>query len=132
MTQPQVSTRIPMTVERRAGKAPGTVICHFSGPFTARSVFESQSPDSVSNMLDLQSMSPADEPLAVNIFDLTNVPYMDSAGLGMVIRHYVRCQDKRVRFIAAGMSPRVLELFNLTKVDTVLPMAATVEEADAP
>jgi anti-anti-sigma regulatory factor len=47
----------------------------------------------------------------------------------MVIRHYVRCQDKGVRFIATGVSPRVLELFKLTNVDAVIPMAATVEEA---
>jgi hypothetical protein len=32
--------------------------------------------------------------------------------------------------IAAGLSPRVLELFKLTKVDSVIPMTATVEEAD--
>ena len=67
----------------------------------------------------------------VNIFNLTDVPYMDSAGLGLVVRHYARCQDKGVRFIAAGASPRVLELFRLTKVDTIIPMIATVEEADA-
>jgi hypothetical protein len=49
----------------------------------------------------------------------------------MVVRHYVRCQDEGVRFIAAGASPRVLELFKLTNVDTVIPMIATVEEVDA-
>jgi anti-anti-sigma factor len=56
---------------------------------------------------------------------------MDSAGLGMVVRHYARYHDKGVRFIAAGISPRVLALFQLTKVDTIIPMIATVEEADA-
>jgi anti-anti-sigma factor len=54
---------------------------------------------------------------------------MDSSGLGMVVRHYVRCQDKGVRFIASGVNPRVLELFRLTNVDTVIPLIATVEEA---
>jgi anti-anti-sigma factor len=54
---------------------------------------------------------------------------MDSTGLGMVVRHYVRCQDKGVRFVAAGVSPRVLELFKLTNVDAVIPIIAAVEEA---
>jgi len=54
---------------------------------------------------------------------------MDSTGLGMVIRHFVRCQDKGVRFIAAGVSPRVLELFKVTNVDAVIPMIVTVDEA---
>ena len=34
------------------------------------------------------------------------------------------------RLIAAGVSPRVLELFTLTKVEAVFSMTATVEEAD--
>jgi anti-anti-sigma factor len=131
MTQAQIPDRLPLTFEREEGKAPGTVIFHFSGPFTARAVFEIQSPDAVSKMFDLQWMLPNGEPPAVNIFDLTDVPYMDSTGLGMVVRHYVRCQDKGVRFITAGVSQRVLELFKLTNVDTVIPMIATVEEADA-
>jgi anti-anti-sigma factor len=131
MTQAQNSNLLPLTFEREEGKAPGTVIFHFSGPFTARTVFESQSPEGVSQMFDLQLMLPTGEMPTVNIFDLTDVEYMDSTGLGMVVRHYVRCQDKGVRFIAAGASPRVLELFKLTNVDTVIPMIATVEEVDA-
>jgi anti-anti-sigma factor len=72
---------------------------------------------------------PSGELPTVNIFNLTEVPYMDSSGLGMVIRHYVRCQDKGVRFVAAGVNPRVLELFKLTNVDSVIPMIDIVEEA---
>jgi hypothetical protein len=30
------------------------------------------------------------------------------------------------------VSPRVIELFKMTKVDTTLPMTATVEEVDIP
>jgi anti-anti-sigma factor len=131
MTQAQFSNILPLTFEREEGKAPGTVIFHFSGPFTARTVFDLQSPEGVSEMFDLQLMLPNGEPPTVNIFDLTDVEYMDSTGLGMVVRHYVRCQDKGVRFITAGASPRVLELFKLTNVDTVIPMIATVEEVDA-
>ncbi len=129
MTQTQISNRVPLTFEREVGEASGTVIFHFSGPFTARTVFECQSPDAVSKLFDLQLMLPSGESPAINIFDLTDVPYMDSSGLGMVIRHYVRCQDEGVRFIVAGPSARVLELFKLTNVDTVIPLIATVEEA---
>ena len=76
-------------------------------------------PEAVSKLFDLQLMLPTGELPTANIFDLTDVPYMDSTGLGMVVRHYVRCQDKGVRFIAAGVNTRVLELFKLTNVDTV-------------
>ena len=129
MTQAEISNRLPLTFERKVGEGPGTVVFHFSGPFTARTVFECQSPEAVSKLFDLQLMLPTGEPPIVNIFDLTDVPYMDSTGLGMVIRHFVRCQDKGVRFIAAGVSPRVLELFKVTNVDAVIPMVVTVDEA---
>ncbi len=129
MTQAEISNRLPLTFEREVSEAPGTVVFRFSGPFTARTVFECQSPEAVSKLFDLQLMLPTGEPPTMNIFDLTDVPYMDSSGLGMVVRHYVRCQDKGVRFIATGVSPRVLELFKLTNVDAVIPMTAAVEEA---
>jgi anti-anti-sigma factor len=129
MSQAEMSNRLPLTFEREVGEAQGTVVFRFSGPFTARTVFECQSPEAVSKLFDLQLMLPTGEPPTVNIFDLTDVPYMDSSGLGMVVRHYVRCQDKGVRFMATGVSPRVLELFKLTNVDAVIPMTAADEEA---
>jgi anti-anti-sigma factor len=129
MTQGEISNRLPLSFEREVDEAPGTVVFRFSGPFTARTVFECQSPEAVSKMFDLQLMLNSGEPPTLNVFDLTDVPYMDSTGLGMVIRHYVRCQDKGVRFIASGVNARVLELFKLTNVDTVIPLIATVEEA---
>ena len=75
--------------------------------------------------------TPGDDSPLTNIFDLTGVPYMDSAGLGVLVSHYVRCHGKGVRLIAVGASRHVLELFKMTKVDTFIPLAATVDEADA-
>lgn len=129
VTQAQIWNGTPFSIEREEGKAPGTVIFRLCGPFTARDMFGSLTPVALHNMLDFQS-TPGEEPPAVNILDLTEVPYMDSTGLGMIVRHYVRCQGKGVRLIAAGVSPRVLELLKLTKVEAVISMTATVEEAD--
>jgi len=55
---------------------------------------------------------------------------MDSAGMGAVINHYVHCQNRGARLVVSGVSSRVMELFKLTKVDTVIPLAETVEEAE--
>jgi len=128
MTQAQVTKRSSFSFERKEGKAPGTVIFRFCGPFTARDMFESLPPVALQNLLDFQSIP--GEQLVLNIQDLIDVPYVDSSGLGMIVRHYVRCQGKGVRFVAAGASPRVLELFKITKVDGVLPLAASVEDVD--
>lgn len=118
-------------IDREEGKAPGTVIFRLSGALTMRNMYACQTPSEVRDLFDLESMLPGGALPALNIFDLTGVPYMDSMGVGIVVSHYVRCKGKGVRMIAAGASPRVMEVFRITKVDAVIPMAATVQEADA-
>jgi anti-anti-sigma regulatory factor len=51
--------------------------------------------------------------------------------MGAVINYYVFCQRHDTRMIAAGVSPRVMELFKMTKVDSVIPLKGSVEEAEA-
>jgi len=128
-SQAQIWKATPFTIERKEGKAPGTVIFRLHGPFTARDMFGTLTPIALHQLLSFQS-APSDELPALNILDLSDVPYTDSTGLGRIIGHYVHCRGKGIRMIAAGASPRVLELFKLTKVDSIIPMAATVEEAD--
>ena len=129
MSHAQLWKTTPFTIERKEGKTPGTVIFRLCGPFTARDMFGTLAPIGLLNILSFQS-TPSEELPALNILDMTDVPYMDSTGLGRIVSHYVHCRGKGIRMIVAGASPRVLELFRLTKVDSTIPMAATVEEAD--
>src|SRR5271154_2783626 len=127
--QAQIWNGSPFAIERKEGKAPGTVIFRLCGPLTAFDMYGSISPVGLRHMLDFQTAT-NDEPPTVTILDLTEVPYMDSTGLGAIVSLYVRCKGKGIRLIAAGAGPRVLELFQMTKVDAVIPMMGTVEEAD--
>lgn len=128
-TQAQLWKGSRLSIGRHQGKTPGTVIIRLSGHFTARDMYGSLTPLELRNMFESDAM-PNHKPLTASIFDLTEVPYMDSAGLGMIVSHGVHCQGKGIRMIAAGLSPRVLELFKLTKVDSIIPTASTVDEAD--
>jgi anti-sigma B factor antagonist len=109
----------PLTIDHKEGRTPGTRIFCLTGPLTLRNLFE------------LQSQLRKAAPSPLTIIDLTAVPYMDSAGMGLVMNHYVRCQTKGARLIVAGANSRVLDLFKVTKVDSVLPLAKTVEDAEA-
>jgi anti-sigma B factor antagonist len=80
-------------------------------------------------MLIFQSI-PGVQPPTLNILDLTDVPYMDSTGLGRVVSHYVHCKGQGVRMIVAGATPRVMELFKMTHVDSIFPTAPTVDDAE--
>jgi anti-anti-sigma factor len=108
----------PLTIERKEGKSTNTRIFSLSGPLTLRNLFEFQT--------ELRSM----QPTGLTVIDLAGVPYMDSAGMGLVMNHYVHCQTRGTRVVVCGANSRIMDLFKVTKVDTILPLTATVEEAD--
>jgi anti-sigma B factor antagonist len=112
-------TDAPLTIDHREGLSSDTRIFSLNGPLTLRNIFELQS--------ELRSGATP----KLTIFDLAGVPYMDSAGMGLVMNHFVHCQTRGTKLVVAAVNNRVLELFKITKVDSVLPLAASVEEAEA-
>lgn len=108
----------PLIVETLSGKSEGTRILRLTGPLTLNNFFSLQD--------ELKK-----EHTPVTIIDLTAVPYMDSAGMGAIINYYVSAQRRGQKVIAAGTNYRVLELFKLTKVDGLIPLAHTVEQAES-
>ncbi len=117
------------SIERMEANAAGTAIFRLAGPLTARSIYECQTPDAVNGILSFHS-TPDEQLPTLNILDLTEVPYVDSMGLGLIVTHYAHCQRKGIRMVAVGVGQRALELFKLTKVDGLIPMAATIEDVE--
>jgi anti-sigma B factor antagonist len=100
----------PLTFQRIDDEANGTSTFRLDGPLTLR------------NMFDLQAALRV-EPLArVTVVDFTRVPYLDSAGMGVIINCYVHCRSKGTEFVAVGVCDRVKALFELTRVDKLIPM----------
>jgi anti-sigma B factor antagonist len=64
------------------------------------------------------------------IIDLSGVPYMDSAGLGVLLGHWSHTQRNGYKYALVGMSQRVHTIFELTHTDTVLPIFVTQSEAE--
>jgi anti-anti-sigma factor len=107
-----------LTIERAESDTDGTVF-RLSGPFTARDIYHSVSPEAFRNIFE----SPRNPLPAKQVFDLTEVSYMDSLGLGMLVSHHVRCRSKGIPVTITGISPRVQEFFRITKMANVLPIA---------
>ena len=120
----------PFSIERKRGKTPGTVIMRLSGPLTVRDVYSALSPMELNKLIDSPA-EPGEEPPVKYILDLTDCPFVDSSGLGMVATHYVRCRRNGIKMITVGASPRVREVMRITKMDSVIPMVATLEEAES-
>ena len=127
MAVAQVWKSSKFAIERNQGRSPGTVVFRLSGPFTARDMHGALSPNELRNTFESED---GEDRHALHILDLTEVPYMDSAGLGLIVSHYVRCQGRAVRLVLAGVSPRVVQLLEMAKVDDFFPRVGTVEEAD--
>jgi anti-sigma B factor antagonist len=107
-----------MTYSRRPGSRDGIEILSLTGPFTLNNMFQFQR--------DLQEMRPP-----CLIFDLAQVQYMDSAGLGLLVNFYASAQKAGRRMAVAGATPRVKTLFEMTRVDGLLRLFPTVAEAEA-
>jgi anti-sigma B factor antagonist len=100
------------------GAREGIVILALDGPFTLGNMFQLQS--------DLRSLTPP-----CLVMDLSSVPYMDSAGLGVMMNYFVSAQSHGRKFLLTGVSDRLRALLEMTKVDNVLQICDSVEAAEA-
>jgi anti-sigma B factor antagonist len=65
------------------------------------------------------------------IIDLTNVYYVDSAGIGLLVGCTGKAKQAGAQLRIAAPVPRVRHLFQLTAVDRVLKIDDSVEAAKA-
>ena len=56
------------------------------------------------------------------VLDLTNVDFVDSAGLGIIMRAFGEIEQRGGKFRVAGPTPQVRRLFEITHTATILPI----------
>jgi anti-anti-sigma factor len=106
-----------MEIVREAGVTGSTTILRLKGPLTLTTLFALQN--------SLREIPDAD-----TVIDVSEVPYIDSAGLGTILSRWSHNQRTGHKFAVTGVSPRIEVLLEITKVNTVLPMFKTAEDAD--
>jgi anti-anti-sigma factor len=106
-----------LQIERKAGSASDVTIFALTGPLTIQTLFDFQT---AVRQPDLRS----------TIIDFSAVPYIDSAGLGIVLSHWAHTQRIGVKFATVGISDRVRVLLGMTGVDKLLPSYPTIAEAE--
>lgn len=65
------------------------------------------------------------------LLNLTNVPYMDSGGLGEVVRSYTTVKREGGELKLAGVTSRIKDLMTITKLHTVFDIFDSEDEAVA-
>ena len=108
----------PLAVTAKSGLHEGTTILVLQGPLTLQNSFDFQR--------DLAQQKPP-----VLIIDLTESPYMDSAGLGLLMNCYVSAEKNSRKVLLAGANQRINALLEMTKVDLILKNYATAADAEA-
>jgi anti-sigma B factor antagonist len=105
-------------IQRTPGSASDVTILTLNGPLTISTLFDFQT---AVRQPDLKS----------TIIDFSGVPYMDSAGLGIVLSHWAHTQRIGAKFAAVGISDRVRVLLEMTGVVKILPSYPAVADAES-
>lgn len=87
-------------------------------------------PLTLSTLFEFQTVVRADRSRSL-IVDLTNVPYVDSAGIGSLVGAYVSRQKDR-KLTLVGTSTRVRDALRVTKVEQFFRMVDTLDQALEP
>jgi len=107
----------PLEIEKLEN-VPGATVLRLHGPLL------------LGNFFPLQSMVRADNaPLL--ILDVTDMPYIDSAGIGCLVGAHVSRENSGRKLILVGANERLVTSLKVTKCDQLFVTAATVEEAVA-
>lgn len=93
----------------------------------------------VAGEVDLANAPELDEQLATVmgqsptqlIVDLTNVTFMDSTGLGVLVRALKRSREQEIRLDLIVTNERVLKVIGITGLDTVLPIHSSMDSITA-
>jgi anti-sigma B factor antagonist len=99
--------------------------------FEERGVLRLRGPLTTENLSPFQNAVRRDDS-AVLFLDLTDVPYMDSAGLGSLVSAYISRNKAGRRVVLTGVNSRVLKLFEITRVEQlflIFPDIHTAVEA---
>lgn len=107
-----------MEVVRESGVTGATAILRLKGPLTLSTAC-------------LLQQKLGEIPSCDTVIDVTDVRYIDSAGLGAILSQWSQAQRNGHRFALTGANPRIDMLLEITKVNAMLPMFRTAEEADA-
>lgn len=63
------------------------------------------------------------------IVDLSDVPFLSSAGLSVLVDHHERCTARNVTFAVVANQRATVRPIQLTALDRVIPLYASVAEA---
>src|ERR1700760_268895 len=95
---------------------------------TGATVLRIHGPILLGNFFPLQNMVRSDNaPLL--ILDVTDMPYIDSAGIGCLVGAHISRENSGRKLILVGANDRLQTSLKVTKVDQLFTVSPTLEHA---
>jgi anti-sigma B factor antagonist len=105
----------PLQITDAPGQAEGQRVLHLAGPIT------------LTNLFELQDMLRAD-PSRVLVLEMSGVPYVDSAAIGVLVGAYVSRQKNSRILALAAVTERVRTTLHITQVEQLFQFYPGVSE----
>jgi anti-sigma B factor antagonist len=105
----------PLEIEKVVN-ASGAVVLRLHGPLL------------LGNFFPLQTAVRADDS-SMLIIDVSDMPYIDSAGIGCLVGAHVSRENSGRKLVIVGANDRLLTSLKVTRVDQLFTLAPTVEQA---
>ena len=110
---------------------PDELEVEISQPKADERVFTLKGAVTLNNLFSFQTKF-RELPAANSIIDLTQVSYMDSAGIGCLVNAHVTCTKAGKTLLVVGPNQRVSAVLRHTRVDGVLSIVPTMPESAKP
>jgi anti-sigma B factor antagonist len=107
----------PLRIDDSAVSGKGRRVLSLTGPLI------------MNNLFDFQAKVRTNVSQAL-VIDLTNVPYVDSAGIGALVGAYVTHQKDGKSLSLVGVNDRVMNALKVTRVEQFFRFFRTVQEAE--
>ena len=108
-----------LTITGAQGAVEGERILQLNGPITITTFF------------GLRDAIRAEKTAKTIILDFSQVPYVDSAGVGAIVNAHVSCLNSGRRLALVAVQDRIKTLMKVTRVEQVLNVFPTLQEARA-
>ncbi len=108
-----------LTITDAQGAREGERILQLNGPITITTLF------------GFRDTLRAEKTAKAVILDFSQVPYVDSAGVGAIVNAHVAYTNSGRRLVLVAVQDRIRTLMKVTRVDDVLKIYLTLQEAQA-
>jgi anti-anti-sigma factor len=107
-----------LTIDSQLDEARGICSIKLTGPLL------------LSNLFDFQNLLREQKSHGV-VIDLSEVPYIDSAGIGVLVNGMVSCKNNGRTLVLTGVAERVMSVLKITRVDQLFHFANSKADAAA-